>query len=590
MDDDLLARARDWIAGDPDPDTAAALQAIVDDGDPEVLASHVGADLSFGTAGLRGAVGPGPNRMNRAVVVRATRGVADHLLARVPGAAGRGVAVGFDARPDSGRFADDVVAVLRAAGIRVLAFTTPTATPLVAFAARHHDTAAAIVVTASHNPPADNGYKVYDEHGVQITPPTDLQIAEAITAVGPARGVPGVAPPDEPPDQPTDQPPDQPTDQPSDGPSRGGEGGDADLTVLGDDEFAAYRDAIARDWPGRVSPSSPVRLVVTPLHGVGGAPVERLLVDHGHDVVRVDDQWAPDGSFPTVDFPNPEEPGALDLAMARADEVGATAILATDPDTDRLAVALPGHGGWERLSGDEVGCLFADHLLAGRAAHLARPLVANSIVSSARLGRIAAAFDTRHEVTLTGFKWLWRAGRHLTAQGWDWVLGYEEALGYSLGEAVRDKDGINAAVVMADLVAGLAADGRTLQDRRVELDERHGRWANVQESVRRTGPEGAEEILAAVDVAAGMRPGELGSRRVERVVDHRVADDEAPPWRPTTPLVVWHLVGGGRILVRPSGTEPKLKVYVDLPLDDGEDHAGAADLARVAVDRLGITD
>jgi phosphomannomutase len=312
-----------------------------------------------------------------------------------------------------------------------------------------------------------------------------------------------------------------------------------------------------------------VPLAVTPMHGVGGGPVERILQARGHHVVRVAGQWAPDGAFPSVEFPNPEEPGALDLAEATATDTGAAVILANAPDADRLAVAIPVVGGWRRLSGDEVGSIFAHHLLAHGGADRDRPLVANSIVSSARLGRIAAAFGARHEVTLTGFKWLWRAGRELAADGWDWVMGYEEALGYSLGDAVRDKDGINAAAVMADLVVDLARQGRGLADLLADLDDRYGRWANIQESVRRTGPQGAEEILAAVDAATTVDPGAPGVRTIDRVVDHRREDPDAPAWRPTTPLVVWHLVGGGRVLVRPSGTEPKLKVYVDLVADPG---------------------
>lgn len=557
--DELVARARAWVDGDPDPDTAATLSRMVDEDDLDALERHVGAELSFGTAGLRGEVGPGPNRMNRAVVVRTTRGVADHLLARVPDAADRGVVVGFDARPDSERFATDVVAVLLAAGLRVRWFPTPTATPLVAFAARRVEAAGAIVVTASHNPPADNGYKVYDEHGVQITAPTDRHIADAISSVGPARAVDGVG-----------------------GSTEGAE-------VLGAAVVEDYRMAVAADWPARRAPDGAVRFVVTPLHGVGGAPIEAILAARGHEVVRVAEQWDPDGTFPTVDFPNPEEPGALDLAEATADDVEATAILATDPDTDRLAVAIPvDGGGWRRLSGDEVGCVFAHHLLSTTTHD--RPLVANSIVSSARLGRIAEAFDARHEVTLTGFKWLWRAGRELVAEGWDWVMGYEEALGYSLGTAVRDKDGINAAAVMADLVADLAARGRSLSDLLAELDDTYGRWANVQASVRRTGPDGAAEILSAVDAAAAVDHDVLDGRHVDRVVDHREVDDDAPAWRGPTPLVVWHLQGGGRVLVRPSGTEPKLKVYVDLPLAPDEGAHVAEVLAERAVAALGIAD
>lgn len=555
----LLATAREWAAGDPDPRTRARLEDLVDAEDTSRLLDLVGDHLAFGTAGLRGEVGPGPNRMNRAVVIRATRGLADHVLDRVPDAAARGVVVGFDARPDSERFARDVVTVLRGAGLAVAWYPTPTPTPLVAWAARDRGAAGAVVVTASHNPPADNGYKVYDQHGVQITPPTDTAIAAAIAAVGPAVDVPGV---------------DDQLDAP--GP---------ELAELGEDQVQCYLEAIARARP-EVQGDRGVPLVVTPMHGVGGAILERALEQSGFSAVhRVADQWAPDGTFPTVTFPNPEEPGALDLAMGLADEVGAAAVLATDPDADRLAVALPGAHGWRRLSGDQVGCLLADHLLARTSAP--NPLVVSSIVSTARLDAIAQHHGARRETTLTGFKWIWRAGREL-ADETTFVLGYEEALGYSIGEVVRDKDGISAAVVMAELVAHLAADGRTLEDALDDLDVVTGRWDNVQRSVRREGPGGAGQIAAAVESAAVAPPGRLGPRRVAHVQDLTQDADQRPPWLPADTVVVWQLDGGGRVLVRPSGTEPKLKVYVDLRLQDGEAIGLADQVGDAAVAALGL--
>jgi phosphomannomutase len=558
--EDLAATAREWIAGDPDPTTVAELEDLLDAGDEDAVAARVGDALAFGTAGLRGEVGAGPNRMNRAVVIRATRGLADHLLAGVDGAADRGVVVGFDARPDSERFAHDAIAVLHAAGIRVMAFLTPTATPIVAWAARRADAAGAVVVTASHNPPADNGYKVYDEFATQITPPRDAQIAAAIGAVGPANEVPGV----------------------------GDDVAGLDIEVLGDRDVAAYLAAVADRRPA-LEVDTDIDLVVTPMHGVGGAPIEQVLGDLGYGITRVDDQWQPDGTFPTVTFPNPEEPGALDLAIATATRVDATAIIANDPDADRMAVAIPDGGRWRRMTGDEVGVVLAHHLLSTTGQGLARPLVANSIVSSARLGRVAAAFDARHEVTLTGFKWLWRAGRELVAQGWDWVMGYEEALGYSLGTLVRDKDGIGATAVMADLLGSLALRGRTMVDLLAELDELYGSWVNVQHSVRFEGEDGPAAMLAAVDRAAAVADDALGVRTIEHIVDHRVVVPEAPAWMPTTPLVVWHLTGGGRVLVRPSGTEPKLKLYVDVPLDAGDDAAVGSALASAGFAAIGVT-
>ena len=551
----LRERARAWIAGDPDPATRDALQQVLD-ADLGRLADLVGARLEFGTAGLRGEVGPGPNRMNRAVVIRATRGLADHLLAAVPEATERGVVVGFDARPDSERFARDTVAVLRGAGIRVAWFPRPVPTPLVARTALARGAAGAVVVTASHNPPADNGYKVYDQHGVQITPPTDAAIAAAIASVGPARDVPGV---------------DAAIHH------------DPDVESLGAEAEDAYLADIVRARPA-VDGDRSVPLVLTPMHGVGGQVAERALHAAGFtNVHRVAEQWDPDGTFPTVAFPNPEEPGALDLAARTATEVEARVVLANDPDADRLAVAVPRGGRWQRLTGDQVGCLLADHLLAH--VDVPDPLVVSSIVSSARLGRVAARHGARHEVTLTGFKWIWRAGREL-ADRTTFVLGYEEALGYSVGEVVRDKDGIAAAVVMADLVAMLAARGRTLDDALADLDERTGRWANVQRSLRRTGPEGAAAITAAVERAVAHPLDDLAGRRVARVEDLAEGADARPDWLPADAVVVWHLEGDGRVLVRPSGTEPKLKVYVDLPLGTDEPSRVADGVADAVVDHL----
>lgn len=552
---DLREIGRTWVAGDPDPVTRQELSAALERDDPGELADLVGNALGFGTAGLRGRVGPGPNRMNRAVVIRTTRALAEHVLATVPDGASRGIVVGFDARPDSERFAHDVVSVLRAAGLQVAWFPDPVPTPLVAWAARDRNAAGAVVVTASHNPPADSGYKVYDQYGVQITAPTDTQIASWIARVGPAAQIPGV-------------------------------GGDpaVETEQLDQATSTAYLDAIRAARPV-VTGDRDVPLVFTPLHGVAGALTERALLDAGFTAVhRVQEQWEPDGAFPTVAFPNPEEPGALDLAMATADRTGAEVVLATDPDGDRLAVAVRRNDGWVRLTGDQVGCLLAHHLLS--TVDVPRPLVASSIVSSTRLDEVAAHHDARREVTLTGFKWIWRAGRELADH--TFVLGYEEALGYSIGEVVRDKDGIAAAVVVADLVAMLAARGRTLGDALAELDDVTGRWANVQVSVVQAGRDGPDRIAAAVRRAADDPPRAVGTRSIIEVEDLGVGADDRPAWLPADTVVIWHLDGGGRVLIRPSGTEPKLKLYVDLRLRDGEDIAVAERIGADARMALGL--
>jgi phosphomannomutase len=282
----------------------------------------------------------------------------------------------------------------------------------------------------------------------------------------------------------------------------------------------------------------------------------------------VPEQAEPDGTFPTVAFPNPEEPGALDLAMTLGTQVDAAVVLANDPDADRLAVAIPTGNGWRRLHGDEVGVLLADHLLDqhGRGA-----VVASSIVSTARLDAVAEHHGARRLTTLTGFKWIWRALHEVSQRdGLTPVLGYEEALGYSVGTAVRDKDGISAAVVVAELVGHLRAQGRTLADRLRELDERYGRWAHGQRSLRRDGPEG-DAAIAAMMLASERPPAQVAGRTVERTEDLRTGADARPAWLPADLVIIWHLAGGGRILVRPSGTEPKLKIYADLPIADTDD-------------------
>lgn len=536
----LRADAEAWLAADPDPTTQDALRAVIDGDDVAALTDHVGAALSFGTAGLRGAVGPGPNRMNRAVVIRTTAGLAAHLLAEVPDAATRGVVVGFDARLDSERFAADVVGVLAAAGIRTWWFPTPQPTPLVAYAQRIADAAAAVVVTASHNPPADNGYKVYAEGAAQIVPPTDAAIAAAITAVGPARDVPRV--------------------------ERDAFVGHELIAPVAGEVVDRYLTEIAATRPP-VPTSVPrdVRVVFTPLHGVSAALVTRAFAEAGYaDLHVVPSQADPDGTFPTVTFPNPEEPGALDAATTLATEVDADVIVANDPDGDRLAVAVPdGEGGFTPLTGNRIGVLLASYLLDRTEA--ARPLVARSIVSTPMLDEIAAAVGARCEATLTGFKWICRAARELIATDQrTFVYGFEEALGSSVGDVVRDKDGISAAVAFVDLVATLRAEGRTIDDRLDELSAAHGVWVSHQHSVTLPGTDGQAAIAAAMAVLSGRTPDTLGGRRVVDVTDFRVGADQRPAWLEATDLVELTLEGGGRAMIRPSGTEPKCKIYLDL--------------------------
>jgi phosphomannomutase len=543
IDEALRRAAEEWIAADPDPATRAELRSLLAVGDQAALADRMGGTLAFGTAGIRGAVGAGSNRMNRAVVIRTTRGLADYLAATRPGAGP--VVVGFDGRLSSRAFAEDAVGVLAAAGVPVRYFPEVAPTPLVAYAARVLGASAAVVVTASHNPPQDNGYKVYDANAAQIVPPADAGIAAAIDRVERAVDVPRV-------------------EGALAGASDLARPIEASLTARYVEEVLALRPSIPADRR--------LRIVYTPLHGVGRVLAERVLRTAGFaDLAMVAEQAEPDGSFPTVAFPNPEEPGALDLARALAARVGADLILANDPDADRLAVCLPRDGGWVMLTGNQVGQLLADFLLE-HAGPGPTPLVVNSIVSSPMLASIAAAYGARWEATLTGFKWIANAALDLeAAEGTRFVFGYEEALGYTAGPVVRDKDGISAALLFAELAAHCRAMGETVFDRLARLYRRHGLWVSVQHSVVRPGSQGAAEIATALELLGRSRPKRLSGAEVTAVTDFREGAEQRPRWLGASPLVALELGPAGRALVRPSGTEPKLKIYVDRRVDLAEE-------------------
>ena len=534
--DVLLERARAWAAEDPDEATRTELEQIIADvaggADSADLADRFAGSLEFGTAGLRGAVGAGPNRMNRVVVIRAAAGLAAYL--KEQGESGP-VVVGFDARHRSDDFARDTAEVMSGAGFKVWVMPRPLPTPVVAFAIRELGCAAGVMVTASHNPPQDNGYKVYLGDGSQIVPPADAGIAARIDAVGALRDVPR------------------------------GPGG----TVLGEHIVDRYLDTIAElaeDGPRDLD------LVYTPLHGVGGTSVLQVLETAGFSAPRVvEQQEQPDPDFPTVSFPNPEEPGAMDLALALAAEHDADLVVANDPDADRCAAAVPTGHGWRMLRGDEVGALLAHHLMSrGRSGTWA-----TSIVSSSLLGRMAAAAGQPYVETLTGFKWIGRVP--------GLVFGYEEALGYCCDpEHVKDKDGVSALLLLCELAAQTKAAGRTLVDVLDDLALQHGLHATDQVSVRVAD---LSLIAAAMERLRAAPPSELGGLAVERVDDLSLGSADLPP----TDGLRFHLADGARVVVRPSGTEPKLKCYLEVVVPvDAEAGVDAARISAAArLDALG---
>ncbi len=528
---EVLAQAREWLANDPDPISRDELQeliAAVEGGDPDAaadLADRFDGTLEFGTAGLRGAVGAGPNRMNRVVVSRAAAGLAAYL--KQQGAVGP-VVVGYDARHRSDDFARDTAEVITGAGIPVHVLPRPLPTPVLAFAIRDLGCAAGVMVTASHNPPQDNGYKVYLGDGSQIVPPADADIAARIAEVGSVLDLPRAT----------------------------------TAHLLGEEVIDRYLDTIAElatDGPRNLT------TVYTPLHGVGGTSVIQVLETAGFgSPIMVPEQEQPDPDFPTVAFPNPEEPGAMDLAMALAQRHQADLVVANDPDADRCAVAVPTLQGWRMLRGDEVGALLAHHLLG--TGHTGT--YATTIVSSSLLSRMAAAAGQPYVETLTGFKWIGRV------EGL--AFGYEEALGYCVDpEHVRDKDGVSALLLICELAAQCKATGRSLQDVLDDLAIQHGLHATDQLSVR------VSELTQITEAMARLRadqPASLGGFAVEAVDDLALGSVETTGLPPTEGLR-FRLADRARVVVRPSGTEPKLKCYLEVvaPVDP---EAGV-DAARV---------
>ncbi|MDQ3263283.1 MAG: phospho-sugar mutase [Myxococcota bacterium] len=540
----LRATVEAWGAGDPDPQTARELAQLVEDGQWRELAERFAGSLEFGTAGLRGVLGAGSNRMNRAVVRRTTAGLARYLKAQVPDVTRRGVVVGRDGRRMSREFAQDTAGVLAAEGIPAYVFEDLAPTPLTAFAGLHLGAAAAVMITASHNPPEYNGYKVYWENGAQIIPPHDKGIAAAIDQVEPANQVPTLP--------------------------------EAEARAQGlwrevlPAVPQAYLQAILGERLHRRA--EPIRIVYSAMHGVGGRWMKEALAQAGfQEVFVVAAQQEPDGAFPTVRFPNPEEPGAMDLSIALAEAQRADLVLANDPDADRLAVmARAADGRLQMLSGNEIGVLLGHYVLTQKQPRPARPLVVTTIVSSVQLLEIARDLGALCGEVLTGFKWI--ANHALEREpkdGATFLMGYEEALGYTVGTVVRDKDGIGAGLVFADLAAWCHSRGTTVLGYLEEIQRQHGLFVGKQHNITLPGTEGAATIRAIMENFRARPPAEIGGLRVIGINDYLLGEGRSggqvrPLTLPPSNVIAFLLQGGSRVTLRPSGTEPKIKYYFEL--------------------------
>ncbi|CAN2218016.1 {ManB} Phosphomannomutase [Candidatus Nanopelagicaceae bacterium] len=510
----LIEEVKAWIADDPDPVTSAHLQTLLDAGDEEALKPLFSGFLQFGTAGLRGPIGAGPSCMNRAVVGRTAAGIAQYMKARGM----TKVVIGRDARYGSEDYTFESAEILSGAGMDVYILPRPLPTPVLAFATSHLTCDVGIMVTASHNPPQDNGYKVYigpDADGIayassQIINPTDGLIASEIAKIDSLKSLPR----------------------------------SKEWTNLSEDVITEYIQRTIKLAPR----PGDIKIVYTAMHGVGTETVQRVFNHAGFaTLILVDEQCTPDPDFPTVAFPNPEEPGAIDLALAKARDFGADLVIANDPDADRCAAAINDPKvGWRMLRGDELGVIFGEWIARTHP----QGTMGNSIVSSSALKKIAAHYNVDFKEVLTGFKWL--------AKIEDLAYGYEEAIGYAVdSETVNDKDGVSAALFLAQIAMDLKRDGLTLANLLDDIWQRHGFHGTEQISIR------VADMSAITRLLAGLRknpPAEIAGRKVESIDDLAAPTDGLPP---TDGLRIW-LAGGIRIIVRPSGTEAKMKCYIEV--------------------------
>ncbi len=514
MDAALKQEVENWIADDPDPATAQELVDLLAREDETTLRKYFSGFLQFGTAGLRGPIGPGPSCMNRAVVGRAAAGIAAYMKKRGMNS----VVIGRDARYGSEDYTFETAEIMSGAGMKVLILPRPLPTPVLAFATSHFKCDIGIMVTASHNPPQDNGYKVYigpvadgiNYAASQIINPTDGFIAADIAAISSLKSQP-----------------------------RGSE-----WTILGDevvDEYIKRTSALAPR-------PSDIKIVYTAMHGVGTETVKKVFTQAGfHNLITVDQQCTPDPDFPTVAFPNPEEPGAIDLALAKAREVSADLVIANDPDADRCAAAISDPlVGWRMLRGDEIGVILGEWIARTHP----KGTFGNSIVSSSALRKICAHYGVKFQEVLTGFKWL--------AKIEDLAFGYEEAIGYSVdSRTVNDKDGISAAIFLAQIATDLARDGLTLSDLLNEVWSRHGFHGTEQISIRVSDMSSIARLLNSLRQSP---PREIAGRAVKSIDDLAAPHNGLPP---TDGLRIW-LEGDIRVIVRPSGTEAKMKCYIEV--------------------------
>lgn len=524
MTQELKEQALAWLSQDPDPETRAELQELIDNDDEAGLSSRFHTRLEFGTAGLRGELGAGPNRMNRVLVAQTAAGLGNYLLKQNSKAS---VVIGFDGRVNSDVFAKDSAEVLSGMGIEVLLLDEMGPTPLVSFATRFLNMSAGIMVTASHNPPRDNGYKVYlggDFNGSQIISPVDNQIADEINKVAQTKTFDSLPK-------------------------------STEYKLIGQEIRAEYLKSALE--AGGKSDGTELKIVYTPMHGVGWTTIEPLFLSSGAEaLIPVPEQVKPDGNFPTVAFPNPEEKGALDLAMALAESQDADLIIANDPDADRVALALPTASGWQRLTGDQVGLILADEI----ASKAKSGTLACSIVSSSVLAKVADHYGLDFKATLTGFKWISKIP--------NLIFGYEEALGYCIDpDHVADKDGVSAALMLANIARREKAAGRTLWDLLDDLGNRYGFYATGQISIRVSD---LSIIGKAMQSIRSAPPKELAGLAVA-FTDMSVGSKDLMP----TDGLRFDLADGRRVIIRPSGTEPKLKCYLEAVSDS---KAGAKEL------------